>query len=77
MLRHKLNVPCASFDEIVHQPAQSFSNTPFNMKGNHFRVHGTKRIHLSFHACFFFLYVVIIFLRVRHSASHFFTETHV
>jgi len=38
-----------------------------------------KKTYLSFHAFFSFSlkYVVILFLRVRHSTLHSFTETHV
>jgi len=46
-IKHKLKVPCASFEEKCAK-SRTFSNTPFNMRGNHFLVHGTeKRVYLN------------------------------
>jgi len=76
MIKHKLWVLCASFEGNCAQ-TRTFSNTPFNMKGNHFLVHGTEKGFILVFVLFKYVKYVIIFLRIRHSASHFFTETDV
>jgi len=57
---------------------RTFSDTPFNMWGIKFLVHGQEK-GLPQCSCIFplFKYVVRIFLRVIHSTSHFVTDTHV
>jgi len=39
-MKHKLKVPCARFEENAQTII--FANTPFNMMGNYFLVHGTE-----------------------------------
>ena len=47
VIKHKLYVPCASFAENRAQ-TRIFSNTPFNIRGYHFLVHGTEKGITSF-----------------------------
>jgi len=46
-IKHKLEVPCASFEETCAQ-TRTFSSTPFSMGGNHFLVHGRETEITSF-----------------------------
>ena len=72
MIKDKPQVPYASFEEYCAQ-TRTFSNTPFNMRRNNFL--GTEKGFISVFKHFYLLkYVVVIFLRVRNSTSHFFTE---
>ena len=65
-MKHKLEVPCASLFVVgvIENCAQTrkLFNTPFNMRGNHFLVHGAEKGFTSI-LCIFYLfkYGIIIF----------------
>jgi len=42
VIKHKLEVSCASFEENCAQ-TRTFSNIPFNVRRNNFLVHGTEK----------------------------------
>jgi len=75
MKKHKLLVIFASFEENCAQ-TRTFSNTPFNKRVQIILLSMGHKKALP-HDFFTYFNVVIIVLRVRHSTSHFFTETHV
>ena len=72
-MHHKLkvHVPCESFEENCAQ-TMIFSNTPLNMRGHHFLVHGTQKWFTPVFMHFrLFKDVVILVLRVSYSTLQF------
>ena len=57
-IKHKLEVPYASFEENCAQ-TRTFSSTPFSMGGNHFLVHGRETGITSFFKLFLDKYFLI------------------
>jgi len=73
---HKLKVQCASF-ENNKQHTRMFSITPCYMRRIIVLSMGQKKDLPQFSCIFHIFKYVIIFLRVRHSTSHFFTKSRV
>ena len=58
VIKHKFEVPCKSFEENCVQ-TRTFSNTPFNMRGNHFLVHETEKEFASVFSAFLIFFNIL------------------